>query len=166
MHKLIILIILLLVLGLNLGALPGGSASEYQSPLPTEYNYLSRTFYPHTGSSGTIEAGHLAWDMPCPEGTEVTSPCSGVIIDYGSENLAGNFIKILDTEGYIHILAHLRASKPTYKIYEGKEVFIGELLGWSGQTGARVTGPHTHYQVLKNGVPINPRELLGGKWKI
>ena len=165
MHKLVLTFVLLsVVLVVNYPSLLDGEPT-YQSPLPAEYRYLSRTFYGHTRADGSYEEGHAAWDMPCPEGTELTAPCSGTIIDYGFESLAGNYIKLMDSEGRIHIFAHLKSSRPTYKLYEGKEVLLGDLLGWTGHTG-RATGNHLHYQVLRRGVPINPRELLGGRWNI
>ncbi len=41
------------------------------------------------------------------------------------------------------------------KAHEGQNVKRGEVIGWVGSTG-KSTGPHCHYEVHKNGTPVDP----------
>ncbi len=44
-------------------------------------------------------------------------------------------------------------------VKKGQKVTTGELIGSAGSTG-RSTGPHLHYEIIKNGKKVNPREYL------
>ncbi|MBS1528775.1 MAG: M23 family metallopeptidase, partial [Bacteroidetes bacterium] len=44
-------------------------------------------------------------------------------------------------------------------VEDGQQVKTGDVIGKVGSTG-RTTGPHLHYEVRKNGKPINPVKFL------
>ncbi|MFA6038614.1 MAG: M23 family metallopeptidase, partial [Legionellales bacterium] len=44
-------------------------------------------------------------------------------------------------------------------VKEGQRVTVGDMIGKVGSTG-RSTGPHLHYEIRKNGQPVNPKQYL------
>lgn len=57
--------------------------------------------------------------------------------------------------GYRTLYAHLQ----DWNVSEGEQVSRGDLIGWVGSTGLS-TGPHLHYEVLLNGVAVDPEPYL------
>lgn len=80
---------------------------------------------------------------------------SGTVIYAGYSRGYGKLIKIRHADGYETRYAHLN------KIYvkRGTRVRIGQNIAQSGMTG-RVTGPHLHFEIRKNGKPLNPMRYL------
>ena len=68
----------------------------------------------------------------------------------------GNCIKIKHNSTYSTVYAHL--SKFASGIKEGVRVKQGRIIGFVGSTGMS-TGPHLHYEVIKNGKKINSQTL-------
>ncbi|MBT8384129.1 MAG: M23 family metallopeptidase, partial [Bacteroidia bacterium] len=93
-----------------------------------------------------------------PTGTPIYATGNGKIIR--ADNTASGFgehIEIDHGYGYKTIYAHL--SK--YNVKRGQQVNRGDLIGFVGNTG-RSVGPHLHYEVHKNGRPINPINFYYG----
>jgi murein DD-endopeptidase MepM/ murein hydrolase activator NlpD len=101
---------------------------------------------------------HRGMDFTAPTGTPVYAAGNGKIIR--ADNTASGFgehIEIDHGYGYSTIYAHL--SK--YNVKAGQKVKRGDLIGFVGNTG-RSSGPHLHYEVHKNGQPINPINFYYG----
>ncbi len=81
----------------------------------------------------------------------VTASRSGVVTFVGVAGGYGKLIKIKHSDGYETRYAHLNR----IDVKKGQKVSQGQSLGQSGMTG-RVTGPHLHFEVRKNGKPVNP----------
>lgn len=71
----------------------------------------------------------------------------------------GNYIKIQHADGYLTMHAHMNYGSPTLKV--GDKVKKGQFLGIAGATG-QATGCHEHFQVEKDGVPIDPMPAYNG----
>ena len=99
---------------------------------------------------------HGGVDMACPKGTEVHVPADGVVIKSGWNNGYGNYIKVKHSNGFETVYGHL--SK--IKIKKGQKVSKGDVIGEVGSTG-RSTGPHLHYEILKNSKRVNPQRFFG-----
>ncbi|NME35440.1 MULTISPECIES: peptidoglycan DD-metalloendopeptidase family protein [Fusobacterium] len=67
----------------------------------------------------------------------------------------GNLVKIKHSDGYETRYAHLNK----INVKKGQKIQQGQIIGESGMTG-RVTGPHLHFEVRKNGKTLNPMEFL------
>jgi murein DD-endopeptidase MepM/ murein hydrolase activator NlpD len=95
---------------------------------------------------------HSGVDFTATRGTPVYASGDGVVITT-AKNLGGygNEIEINHGFGYITKYAHLQ----TFKVKYGQKVKRGELIGYSGSTGA-ATAPHLHYEIIYNGVKVNP----------
>ena len=101
---------------------------------------------------------HKGMDFTAPTGTPVYASGNGVV--HRADNRASGFgehIEIDHGYGYKTIYAHL--SK--YNVKRGQKVKRGDLIGFVGNTG-RSSGPHLHYEVHKNGKPINPINFYYG----
>jgi murein DD-endopeptidase MepM/ murein hydrolase activator NlpD len=106
---------------------------------------------PFTGSY-TMHAG---LDIAGKEGTEVFAPGDGVVIFAGEKSEYGNCIVIDHGRDLTTLYGHLQR----YIVKVGAKVTRGQHIGHLGNTG-RSTGPHLHYEVRINGVPVNPRRYV------
>ena len=78
---------------------------------------------------------------------------SGVVIQAatGWNGGYGTVVKVQHSNGLITVYAHLQ----TLKVVKGQKVSAGQTIGLIGNTG-RSFGPHLHFEVIKNGVKVNP----------
>lgn len=95
---------------------------------------------------------HNGLDILTDVGTEVFAPGDGVVVFSGEKGGFGNVVEIDHGFGYRTIYGHLSASK----VKEGQRVTRGMLIAKTGNTGLS-SGPHLHYEVLHNGVNLDPQ---------
>lgn len=107
---------------------------------------------PFTGAN--IER-HNGIDIKGKQGEIVRSTANGRVTFAGWKGGYGNCIVINHQNGYETYYGHL--SKITVKV--NQTITIGQQIGKVGSTG-RSTGPHLHYEIHKNGKPINPKLYL------
>lgn len=98
---------------------------------------------------------HHGLDIVAQTGTPVLASASGVVVKSGYEAQYGNVVVIDHGAGYRSVYAHMSSSS----VEEGAFVNSGEEVGKVGSTG-RSTGPHLHYEVRVNGLPVNPARFL------
>lgn len=107
---------------------------------------------------------HAAIDMPTYIGTPVKAPADGYVArvhDSGSSNYS--YLLVLHGENISTVYGHLSG----FAVSEGNTVTRGQVIGYTGGApGSRgsglSTGPHLHFEVRQNNVPVNPRKFLGG----
>lgn len=100
-----------------------------------------------------IRQFHYGMDFTAPVGTKIYATGDGVVKDIQTISSGyGKFIVINHGFGYETLYGHL--SRFNVKI--GDEVKRGTVIGFVGNTGTS-TGPHVHYEVHKNGKPVNPQ---------
>ena len=87
--------------------------------------------------------------------TEVRAPADGIVIFAGEKAAYGNTIVIDHGRDITTLFGHLQRMLVT----PGQKVERGQHVGHVGNTG-RSTGPHLHYEVRINGVPVNPRRYV------
>jgi len=97
---------------------------------------------------------HRAVDLAGKMGDPVKAALKGTVLHVDNNRNLGNFI-ILKHGEYQTLYAHLSA----VLVKKGETVNQGQLIGKVGETGY-TTGPHLHFEVFRNGVRINPLELL------
>src|SRR3989338_3435669 len=98
---------------------------------------------------------HEGVDIASPYGTPVTATGDGVVTFAGRQGGLGN--KIIVDHGYG--LATVYGHNSEILVKEGDKVQRGTILAKVGSTG-RSTGPHVHYEVLVNGVPVDPLRFI------
>ena len=99
---------------------------------------------------------HQGTDFAAPMGTPIMASGSGVILKAGWCGGGGNCVKIKHNSTYKTVYAHM--SKFARGIKKGIRVSQGQIIGYVGSTGMS-TGPHLHYEVIKNGKKVNSQTL-------
>ena len=95
---------------------------------------------------------HAGLDFTAPQGTPIYATANGSVQVAGNlGNGFGNHVVINHGFGYETIYGHMFR----VKVKPGTQVKRGEIIGWVGTTG-KSTGPHCHYEVIKNGRHIDP----------
>lgn len=98
---------------------------------------------------------HPGIDLAAPTGTPIYATGDGVVTRAGWVNGYGNFVEIDHGNGYITRYGH--ASRIFVSV--GDQVTANQNIAAVGCTG-RCTGPHLHYEVLKDGKRENPSTYL------
>ncbi len=118
------------------------------SYITSSYGYRPNPF---TG----VHQFHTGLDIGAPMGTPIKAAMSGMVIATGYDNISGNHVVITHHSGYRTLYAHLSV----IRVKAGSYVRTGDRIGDVGSTGLS-TGPHLHFTVYKNGVTVNPRQLM------
>ena len=99
---------------------------------------------------------HQGTDFAAPRGTPIMASGSGVILRAQKYKGYGNYVSIKHNSTYVTAYGHM--SKYGRGIKKGIRVNQGRIIGYVGSTGMS-TGPHLHYEVLKNGKRINSQRM-------
>lgn len=99
---------------------------------------------------------HKGMDFAAPTGTPIFAAGDGTVEKASRFSSYGNYVKIRHAGGMKTAYAHL--SRYGKGITPGTRVKQGQIIGYVGTTG-RSTGPHLHFEVLVNGVQVNPRSI-------
>ncbi|MFA7681811.1 MAG: peptidoglycan DD-metalloendopeptidase family protein [Candidatus Peribacteraceae bacterium] len=106
---------------------------------------------------------HRGSDIAIAQGSTVVSSADGVVFlarDGGAHGYS--YVLIGHRGGYATLYGHLS----TISVSAGQDVVAGERIGLSGGqpgthgAGPTTTGPHLHFEIIKNGVNINPLSIL------
>jgi len=95
---------------------------------------------------------HQGIDFGVPIGTPVYAAGDGVVEEARWAGGYGRWMKLKHSGGWETGYGHLSA----WAVHAGAHVHQGEVIAYSGSTGES-TGPHLHYEVIKNGEKINPK---------
>ena len=101
---------------------------------------------------------HPGIDLASPTGTPFFASAKGKVFQVNHDPDYGNQIIIDHGDGFMTRYAHAQS----IVLKKGMSVKQGDLLGTTGNTG-RSTGPHLHFEVIKNGEKIDPLHLLNTK---
>ena len=118
---------------------------------PTNGRYASAfgpRIHPVTGEVGKM---HQGIDISNDRWTPIYAPADGVVEISQLSSSFGNFVVLNHGNGFKTRYGHMQMSAVT----PGEFVHRYQILGYMGNTG-RSVGPHLHYEVWKNGVPVNP----------
>nr|MDA3808856.1 LysM peptidoglycan-binding domain-containing M23 family metallopeptidase [Spirochaetaceae bacterium] len=127
----------------------------FRKPLDFSYNTSSYGFriHPITGKRHF----HTGIDYRASIGTSVRSSRDGLISDSGMLGNYGLYIIIKHDGGYETVYSHLE--KVLVRVNE--RILSGQIIAESGNTGIS-TGPHLHFEIRKNGIPLNPNDFFPG----
>ncbi len=98
---------------------------------------------------------HSGIDLKGRTGDRIKATAKGTVVFSGYERDYGYVVKIKHANNYETRYAHL--SRPLVK--KGERIAAGDIIGLLGSTG-RSTGPHLHYEILKNSKKINPEKYF------
>lgn len=128
-----------------------GRHQKFRAPVagPVSSRYGQRT-HPVTGEADH----HDGVDIAVPEGTEVSAPFQGRVVDVREDDLLGRAVVVSHYGGYTTVYGHLSEAM----VEKGDHVSANAVIGRSGSSG-RSSGPHLHFGLYRYGRPVDP-----GKW--
>ncbi|MEO0181331.1 MAG: M23 family metallopeptidase [candidate division WOR-3 bacterium] len=94
---------------------------------------------------------HGGIDIAARIGTPVVATAMGLVERVGQDTILGLSVEIAHPSGYRTIYGHLSRAL----VRQGQQIYGGDIIGYVGETG-KVTGPHLHYGIMKDGVFIDP----------
>lgn len=155
--------------------------SEGGNPINAPYKITSKfgpRTYPHNGTHKGIDIVPTSSNGETQVGSRFAGTIVNIKSDVSDDNHAykkdgkwqfngsksdetGNMVTIQTDSGLIIKNMHLKAGSIPSSLRVGSRVNPGDKLGIMGNTGWS-TGPHLHYQIEKDGVPIDPTSTLNG----
>jgi len=130
-------------------------SDSFVAGVPVERGWRSSNF----GRRTDPFTGRLAWhkgvDFAGKHGSNVLAVAGGVVIWSAPRSGYGNLVEINHGGGYVTRYGH--NSKNLVKV--GEVVHKGSVIAQMGTTG-RSTGPHVHFEVVKNGKQVNPAKYI------
>jgi murein DD-endopeptidase MepM/ murein hydrolase activator NlpD len=100
-------------------------------------------------------AFHTGIDIAAPYGTPVHAAAAGVVTGADMGRGYGRTVELNDGHDIMTVYAHMSA----LAVVAGQHISRGQIIGYVGDSG-RSTGPHVHYEVRVDGVPVNPYKYL------
>ena len=100
-----------------------------------------------------VQKFHEGIDFCAAIGTEVYATGNGIIKSAGRDGTGGYGNEIIIDHGYTYSTLYAHLSRIFVK--PGQKILRGQIIGYVGNTG-KSTAPHLHYEVHKNGAPVNP----------
>jgi murein DD-endopeptidase MepM/ murein hydrolase activator NlpD len=127
----------------------------WRSPVPLAR--ITSRFNPHRMHPVLhVVMPHNGVDFAAPVGTPVYATAAGTVLSVGGDGPCGNRVEIAHSGNVVSVYCHL--SRFAAGLKAGQHVEQRQLIAYVGQTG-RVTGPHLHFGIRKNGVVIDPMTL-------
>jgi len=123
---------------------------------PVANGFISSYFGERSDPFDGREAFHKGVDFAGSSGSAVTAVGAGVVIWAGERSGYGKLVEINHGDGFVTRYAHNERTLVTV----GQTVKRGEPVAHMGSTG-RSTGPHVHFEVLRNGRQVDPLSYVG-----
>ncbi len=131
-------------------------AAVHPQGRPVLDGFISSYFGERTDPFTGREEFHKGVDFAGIEGAPVIAVAAGVVTWAGNRDGYGTLVEINHGNGYVTRYAH--NEKVLVKV--GETVTRGQTIALMGSTG-RSTGPHVHFEVLRNGRQVNPLSFVG-----
>ena len=123
---------------------------------PVAKGFISSYFGERADPFDGLEAFHKGVDFAGSVGSPVTAVAAGVVTWAGERTGYGKLVEINHGDGFTTRYGHNERTLVTV----GQTVKRGESIALMGSTG-RSTGPHVHFEVLRNGRQVNPLSFIG-----
>lgn len=128
----------------------------YPQGRPVLQGWISSFFGLRVDPFGGYSATHKGLDFAGKAGTSVSAVAAGVVTWAGDRSGYGQLVEINHGNGYSTRYGHNQRNL----VRVGQTVQKGQAVALMGSTG-RSTGPHVHFEVLKNGRQVNPLSFIG-----
>ena len=122
---------------------------------PVEGGWLSSYFGKRTDPFTGKPASHKGVDFAGKAGSQIYAVAAGVVSRAKEDRGYGYMVEVNHGNGYVTRYAHNAENL----VNVGDYVEPGQAVALMGSTG-RSTGPHLHFEVLRNGVPVNPLKYI------
>ena len=124
-------------------------------PVASQFGSMSSNYGMRIDPFTKNLAHHSGIDFQAQPGTGIVASGYGTVSKVGTDSIYGKFIEISHADGFVSKYAH--AQKVFVK--DGEKISKGQLIAEVGSTG-RSTGPHLHYEIIRNGSHLNPAQVL------
>jgi len=131
------------------------SPAAADAPVPEVSSGYGKRTDPIDGS----QKFHTGIDVAAQEGSAILAAASGVVRTAGRRGGYGNAVEIDNGRGISTLYGHASA----LNVKPGQHVDAGDPIALVGHTG-RATGSHLHFEVRKDGKPIDPQSTLN-RWQ-
>ena len=125
-------------------------------PCPASH-YISSGFGPRRSPGGIGSTNHKGIDIGASRGSAIVATLNGKVIQCGYNRARGYYIMLDHGGGIITVYQH--GLEGSTKVSIGQTVKQGQTIMNVGMTGYS-TGYHLHFEVWKNGTPVNPTSYL------
>jgi murein DD-endopeptidase MepM/ murein hydrolase activator NlpD len=132
-----------------------GGNSEVKLRFPAEGKITSRYGLRYDPIDGRLKH-HNGVDIAMPEGSPIRSVAAGRVVFSGFSSGYGKTVIVEHENGLTSLYAHNSINL----VKVGDVVDERKVIALSGSTG-RSTGPHLHFELRKNGVPVDPAGMIG-----
>ena len=122
---------------------------------PIRKGWMSSKFGERTDPFTGRKVMHKGIDFAGKSGADVLAVADGIVIAAVKSSGYGNLVEVDHGNGYVTRYGHNKS----FNVNSGQVVKRGDVIAAIGNTG-RSTGPHVHFEVLKDGRQINPKKFL------
>ena len=134
---------------------PADAAERDASVRPVNWGWVSSPY----GQRIDPISGKMAWhpgvDFAGRKGSDILAVDRGIVVFAGRRAGYGNLVELAHLDGHVTRYGH----QATLAVRRGDIVRQGQVIGSMGDTG-RSTGPHVHFEVLRNGRHLSPMKYL------
>ncbi len=123
---------------------------------PVEDGWISSSYGKRNDPFTGKQEFHKGLDFAGKKGSEVIAVGDGVVSWAGNKSGYGKLVEINHGNGYATRYGH----NQSHMVKVGDTVKKGQQIALMGSTG-RSTGPHVHFEVLRNGKSVNPSSFIG-----
>jgi murein DD-endopeptidase MepM/ murein hydrolase activator NlpD len=123
---------------------------------PVRSGFISSYFGERADPFDGLEAFHKGVDFAGAAGSPIVAVAAGVVTWAGERAGYGKLVEINHGDGFLTRYAH----NERMLVSVGQTVKRGELVALMGSTG-RSTGPHVHFEVVRNGRQVDPLSYIG-----
>lgn len=124
------------------------------------YGRLTATFHDPTYPFRHLFE-HSGMDIAVPQGTPIQAAAPGIVAWAKEGRQYGNYVMIIHANGIATLYAHMSRLDVKADQYVERGQVIGLSGGRAGSPGAGFsTGPHLHFEVRADGIPVNPMNFL------
>ena len=128
---------------------------QFAWPIPT-HSHISSPFGPRRSPISGRQEHHSGIDIPAPAGTRINAAADGYVRLSGWNGGFGQTVIIDHGNGYSTLYAHNSRNR----VQVGQRVTRGQHIADVGTTGMS-TGNHLHFEIRRNGTPVNPMPYFG-----
>jgi murein DD-endopeptidase MepM/ murein hydrolase activator NlpD len=139
-----------------------GNNADFQPKWPINPGRGISAFYHEASYYSVFHMQHNAVDIRTPQNTPIHAPADGVVYRAQDNGYGYSYVMIAHAGGFMTLYGHVTKILVT----EGQEVKAGDIIGLSGATpgtkgaGLYTTGPHLHFEILKDGVHVDPLDYM------
>ena len=136
----------------------GSRRAGISSGWPVRSGYISSRYGFRIHPVKRVRIFHEGIDLASPNGTPIFASADGVVTFSGRKGGYGRLVEIRHADGLVTRYGHNSSNL----VREGDMIRQGQKIATVGSSGT-ATGPHVHFEVLKNGRPVNPMPYLGAR---